>query len=112
MPAAAPPRWLPVVMGSAQRACYCPIYCLALRYLQLKRGPEALQDAALCVTLKKHFPKGYYRFGCALEECKMYKESASVFAKVSLVPPPGPPGIIIWTPTLASFARERCRHHV
>jgi len=54
----------------------------ALAYLSLKRGPEALQDAALCVTLKKHFPKGYYRFGCALEECKMYKESAAVFAKV------------------------------
>lgn len=74
LPATAPHR-RPVF---AQRACRAPVH----RYLQLKRGPEALQDAALCVTLKKHFPKGYYRFGCALEECKMYKESASVFAKV------------------------------
>jgi hypothetical protein len=76
----------------------------SLALLSLKRGPEALQDAALCVTLKKNFAKGcahcaparaarareqrraaagrYYRFGCALEECKMYKECASVFAKV------------------------------
>ncbi|EOD13232.1 hypothetical protein EMIHUDRAFT_119940 [Emiliania huxleyi CCMP1516] len=73
----------------------------SLALLSLKRGPEALQDAALCVTLKKNFAKGralahcaparaarareqrraaagrYYRFGCALEECKMYKECAS-----------------------------------
>ena len=30
----------------------------SLALLSLKRGPEALQDAALCVTLKKNFAKG------------------------------------------------------
>lgn len=54
----------------------------SLAYLHLKRGPEALNDAALCVNLKPNWAKGYYRMGCALEECKAYKESASVFAKV------------------------------
>ena len=54
----------------------------SLAYLHLRQGPEALQDAALCVNLKPNWAKGYYRMGCALEECKAYKEAASVFAKV------------------------------
>ena len=54
----------------------------SLAHLHLKHGPEALNDAALCVNLKPNWAKGYYRMGCALEECKAYKESASVFAKV------------------------------
>jgi len=54
----------------------------SLAYLHLRQGPEALQDAALCVNLMPNWAKGYYRMGCALEECKAYKEAASVFAKV------------------------------
>ena len=48
----------------------------------LSLSNNALNDAALCVNLKPNWAKGYYRMGCALEECKSYKESASVFAKV------------------------------
>ena len=54
----------------------------SLAYLHLRQGPESLQDAALCVNLMPNWAKGYYRMGCALEECKAYKEAASVFAKV------------------------------
>eukprot|EP00316_Scyphosphaera_apsteinii_P022876 CAMPEP_0119341952 /NCGR_PEP_ID=MMETSP1333-20130426/103705_1 /TAXON_ID=418940 /ORGANISM="Scyphosphaera apsteinii, Strain RCC1455" /LENGTH=1126 /DNA_ID=CAMNT_0007354061 /DNA_START=48 /DNA_END=3428 /DNA_ORIENTATION=+ len=54
----------------------------SLCYLHLKRGQESLNDAALAVNLKPKFTKGYYRLGCALEECKMWKESAAIFAKV------------------------------
>ena len=45
----------------------------SLAYLHLGQGPEALQDAALCVNLKPNWAKGYYRMGCALEECKAGK---------------------------------------
>lgn len=54
----------------------------SLAHLHMRMGPEALNDAALAVNLKPNFAKGYYRMGCALEECKMWKESAAVFAKV------------------------------
>ena len=45
----------------------------SLAYLNLKMGSESLNDAALAVNLKPNFAKGYYRLGCALEECKMWK---------------------------------------
>ena len=50
----------------------------------LHRGEleAAVTDAALAVNLAPNVPKGFYRLGCALEACKMYKESATVFAKV------------------------------
>ena len=54
----------------------------ALAYLNLQRGQDALQDAALAVNLKPDYTKGFYRLGCALEETKMYKEAAQVFTKV------------------------------
>jgi len=54
----------------------------SLAYLRLQKGPEALQDAALCVNLKPDWAKGFYRLGCALELCKEWKDSAAVFAKV------------------------------
>ena len=54
--------------------------CLA--YLNMDKGPESLQDAAMCVNLKPDWAKGFYRLGCALEKCKEWKDSAAVFAKV------------------------------
>ena len=47
----------------------------------------ALQDAALAVNLKPDWSKGLYRFGCALQKCKKWKESASVFTKVCELEP-------------------------
>ena len=47
----------------------------------------ALQDSALAVNLKPTWPKGLYRFGCALQKCKKWKESASVFVKVCEMEP-------------------------
>ena len=47
----------------------------------------ALQDSALAVNLKPTWPKGLYRFGCALQKCKKWKESASVFTKVCEMEP-------------------------
>ena len=47
----------------------------------------ALQDSALAVNLKPNWVKGLYRFGCALQKCKKWKESASVFTKVCELEP-------------------------
>eukprot|EP00966_Prymnesium_polylepis_P096587 2237740-Prymnesium_polylepis.1 len=47
----------------------------------MDKGPESLQDAAMCVNLKPDWAKGFYRLGCALEKCKEWKDSAAVFAK-------------------------------
>ena len=63
----------------------------SLCYLNLKRGQEALQDAALAVNIKPKYTKAYYRLGCAAEECKMYKECASIFAKALPLACPGRP---------------------
>ena len=69
----------------------------ALCYLtvgEAKGGPRmdeyfelALQDAALAVNLRPEWPKGLYRFGCALQKCKKWKESAAVFTKVCELTP-------------------------
>lgn len=47
----------------------------------------ALQDSALAVNVKPDWSKGLYRFGCALQKCKKWKESASVFTKVCELEP-------------------------
>ena len=59
----------------------------SLAYHHLRQGEAALNDAALCVNLKPGWAKGYYRLGCALEDCKAYKEACSVFAKVVEIEP-------------------------
>ena len=47
----------------------------------------ALQDSALAVNIKPAWAKGLYRFGCALQKCKKWKESAAVFTKVCEMEP-------------------------
>ena len=47
----------------------------------------ALHDTALAVQLKPDWPKGLYRFGCALMKTKKWKESAAVFTKVCELEP-------------------------
>ena len=69
----------------------------ALCYLTVgeqKGGPRmdeyfqlALNDAALAVNLRPTWTKGLYRFGCALQKCKKWKESAAIFTKVCEMEP-------------------------
>ncbi len=47
----------------------------------------ALQDSALAVNIKPDWSKGLYRFGCALQKTKQWKESAAVFTKVCELEP-------------------------
>ena len=47
----------------------------------------ALQDSALAVNLKPDWAKGLYRFGCALQKCKKWKESAAIFTRVCEMEP-------------------------